>query len=56
MNTLEDQINAGLIVTIPLGRIGSHCEVAKAAPLLACGDSSLITGIELFVNGSVAQI
>jgi hypothetical protein len=52
----EDQINAGLIVTIPLGRMGSHYEVAKAASLLACGDSSFITGLELFVDGSVAQI
>ena len=40
----------------PLGRTGSPDEVAKAVVFLASGDSSYITGIELFVDGGTAQI
>src|SRR5215467_539787 len=40
----------------PLGRLGSPDEVAKAVSFLASDDSSYITGIELFVDGGIAQI
>jgi NAD(P)-dependent dehydrogenase (short-subunit alcohol dehydrogenase family) len=36
--------------------MGSPEEIAKAALILAADDSSFITGIELFVDGSRAQI
>ncbi|MFL6512493.1 MAG: SDR family NAD(P)-dependent oxidoreductase [Nitrososphaera sp.] len=39
-----------------IGRMGSPDEVAKAVSFLASDDSSYITGIELFVDGGVAQI
>ena len=42
--------------TIPLGRIGTTDEVAKAVVFLASDDSSFVTGIELFVDGGMAQI
>jgi NAD(P)-dependent dehydrogenase (short-subunit alcohol dehydrogenase family) len=44
------------VATIPLGRIGSPEDVAKVVSFLASDDSGFITGIELFVDGGMAQI
>jgi NAD(P)-dependent dehydrogenase (short-subunit alcohol dehydrogenase family) len=41
---------------VPLGRMGSPEEVAKAVSFLASDDSSFITGIELFIDGGMAQV
>jgi NAD(P)-dependent dehydrogenase (short-subunit alcohol dehydrogenase family) len=41
---------------VPLGRLGTPDEIAKAAVFLACDDSSFVTGIELFVDGGFAQV
>jgi NAD(P)-dependent dehydrogenase (short-subunit alcohol dehydrogenase family) len=46
----------GLISGVPLGRVGRPDEIAKAAVFLASGDSSFVTGIELFVDGGMAQV
>jgi NAD(P)-dependent dehydrogenase (short-subunit alcohol dehydrogenase family) len=46
----------GLISGVPLGRVGRPDEIAKAAVFLASDDSSFVTGIELFVDGGMAQI
>jgi NAD(P)-dependent dehydrogenase (short-subunit alcohol dehydrogenase family) len=51
----EEFLNKTLKST-PMGRMGSPDEVAKAVLFLASDDSSYITGIELFVDGRVAQI
>jgi NAD(P)-dependent dehydrogenase (short-subunit alcohol dehydrogenase family) len=47
---------AQLVAAIPMGRMGESDEIAKAALFLASDDSSFITGIELFVDGGMAQV
>jgi NAD(P)-dependent dehydrogenase (short-subunit alcohol dehydrogenase family) len=47
---------AKIVSTIPMGRMGTSKEIAKAALFLASDDSSFITGIELFVDGGRAQV
>ena len=50
------QVKASLIAGIPLGRLGTPDEVAKAVVFLASDDSSFVNGAELFVDGGFAQI
>jgi NAD(P)-dependent dehydrogenase (short-subunit alcohol dehydrogenase family) len=55
----EEQIKefkTTVVSAVPMGRMGSADEVAKAALFLASDDSSYVTGIELFVDGGMAQI
>jgi NAD(P)-dependent dehydrogenase (short-subunit alcohol dehydrogenase family) len=42
--------------TVPLGRLGTPEDIAKAVVFLASDDSSFITGTELFVDGGFAQV
>jgi NAD(P)-dependent dehydrogenase (short-subunit alcohol dehydrogenase family) len=51
-----EQFKASQVGTIPLGRIGSPEDVAKVVSFLASDDSSYVTGIELSVDGGMAQI
>ena len=41
---------------VPLGRLGTPDEIAKAVVFLASDDSSNITGTEPFVDGGFAQV
>jgi NAD(P)-dependent dehydrogenase (short-subunit alcohol dehydrogenase family) len=50
------QLRATLAAGVPWNRMGQPDEIAKAALFLASDDSSFVTGIELFVDGGMAQI
>ena len=41
---------------VPLGRLGTPDEVARAVVFLASDDASYVTGAELFVDGGFAQV
>jgi NAD(P)-dependent dehydrogenase (short-subunit alcohol dehydrogenase family) len=51
-----EQFKTGIVSAVPMGRMGSPDEIAKAVLFLASDDSSYVTGIELFVDGGMAQI
>src|SRR5207237_5423968 len=53
---MTDEQKAEAVASVPLGRIGTPDDLGKAAVFLASCDSAYITGIELFVDGGVAQI
>ena len=50
------EVKAYLVGQVPMGRMGTSDEIAKVALFLASDDSSFITGVELFVDGGMAQV
>jgi len=48
----REQLAAG----VPLGRVGQPKEIATVAVFLASDDASFIAGVELFVDGGMAQV
>ena len=59
MGLSEEQVQEFVAIqvdTIPLGRVGTPDEIAKAVVFLASDDSSFVNGIELFVDGGMAQV
>lgn len=42
--------------TVPAGKVGKPEEVANAVSFLASDESSYLTGVELFVDGGLAQV
>ena len=51
-NALEAQLSA----TVPLGRLADPREIGRAAVFLASDDASFVNGVELFVDGGMAQV
>ncbi|HEU0173480.1 MAG TPA: glucose 1-dehydrogenase [Blastocatellia bacterium] len=52
----SEDLKTRLVSSVPMGRTGSPDEIAKAVLFLASDDSSYVTGIELFVDGGMAQV
>ena len=51
-----DELRARFAAATPLGRIGRPEEIASAVLFLASGESSFVAGIDLFVDGGLAQV
>lgn len=53
---IADQMRAGLAAAVPLGRLGRPEELAAAALFLASDEASFVAGIDLCVDGGIAQV
>mgnify|MGYP002780567335 CR=1 FL=1 len=51
-----EQLKAGFASQVPLGRMGRPEEIATVALFLVSDDSSFVTGIDLSVDGGMAQV
>lgn len=51
-----EQMGASFAAQVPLARFGQASEIADAALFLASNDSSYINGIDLAVDGGIAQV
>lgn len=51
-----EKMGAAMAAQVPLSRFGQADEIADAALFLACSESSYINGIELPVDGGLAQV
>jgi len=52
----QQQFGARVVEQVPMGRMGNPDEIASAVLFLASNESSFVTGIELTVDGGMAQI
>jgi len=52
----SEGLNELYVGRIPLGRLGRPEDIASAVSFLASDDASYVSGIELFVDGGMAQV
>jgi NAD(P)-dependent dehydrogenase (short-subunit alcohol dehydrogenase family) len=52
----NEKLMAAIIRSIPLGRVGTPEEVARAVLFLASSDADYITGQTLSVNGGLSMV
>ena len=52
----NEKLMAAIIRAIPLGRVGTPEEVARAVLFLASSDADYITGQTLSVNGGLSMV
>ena len=53
---LGEEFKAGMAAMVPRGTLGRPEEIATVALFLASSDSSFVNGVELFVDGGMAQV
>ena len=53
---LGDEFKAGMAAMVPRGTLGKSEEIATVALFLGSSDSSFVNGVELFVDGGMAQV
>ena len=53
---MMEQAIAGFNTQVPLGRRGKPEEIASVVSFLASDESTYITGVELAVDGGMAQV
>lgn len=51
-----DQFGSAISSQVPMGRMGTPDEVANAVLFLASDESSYVTGVDLCVDGGIAQV
>lgn len=52
----SEQLTQYFAPNVPLGRTGRPEDIAKAVAFLASEESSFVAGVELFVDGGIAQV
>ncbi len=53
---MGDEFKAGMAAMVPRGTLGRSEEIATVALFLGSSDSSFVNGVELFVDGGMAQV
>jgi len=55
-DALNEKQKEGILVSVPMGRLGKGSDIASAAVYLASPEAGYVTGITLHVNGGMAMI